>query len=223
MAFNNDNDAMGSALNQAGRRQEKSPGMIETYLEQNAHPNAGGWHELNKLHRRTIEILDRVAITMRGKLIDHKKNSSLEPLEDLFNKEYWEQFTVNDRELVLSVGFGPNKVLRLALTDVTPKPEPVKEESQDQAGFKTTSNDSFMGKRSNFEPDYIFGIKAPRESQFGNSHGLMACDGYRETIGALSHAVETFSVENNLAFYVQGGPSKDRLVYIFIDNDSVEG
>jgi len=226
MAYYKDSDqekpAYSQALHQAGQHHRKAPGMIQSYVNENAHPNSAGWRELNKLNDRITEVLDRVALTMRGQQVSRHKNEKLKPLEGLFDKEHYEQFMVNGRELVISVGFTSSKVLRLALTDITPKPEPVKEDSQDTPMLKTVHDDSFMGRRDRFEPDYIFGIKDPRELQYGNRDGLMSCEGYRDTIGTIGRTIETFAGKNGLAFYVQGKIAEDRLVYIFIDDDSAE-
>lgn len=222
MSFNNDTNQGNSMGGSAGfcHRGER-PGIIQSYLQQNAHPNAKAWRELDKLNDRVSTILDRVALTIGGVQVSRKKNEALTPIDDLFDTEYYEQFRVGTYDLVVSVCFTKTGVLRLALVDVTPTPEP-KEPDQKASPLQQGPRSAGQTGPSYFSPDWVLGIRDDRSYYNGGTPGFMSCDGYRHTTEVLSRTMEMFAGMNNLAFYIQGMRAKDRLVYVFLDSEIIE-
>lgn len=220
MAFNGENNNQANPM--SSTRRPVPDGILKCYVQHHAHPNAGGWRELEKLSDRITNILDRVAITLRGNPSSRKKSETLEPIEDLYAKEYYEQFMVNNHELVVSIGFTSAMVLRLAITDITPRPVKTEEPNPLSSPGKVSqaNGDNIYGR---FMPDSIFGIRDKRQPEHGFAGvDFMSCDDYHFTISAIVRPIQTFAGMNKLGFYVQGTASEDRLVYIFIDDDSVE-
>lgn len=215
--YNDDRNLMAAAHANNGRT-----GIIQHYIQQNAQPNAKGWRALNKLNDRVTNILDRVALTIGGVQVSHKNDATLKPIEDLLDTEYYEEFEVEGHKLVVAVRFTKTGALRLALVDPTVKPEPKESDSgrnPDPQGPKFAGVHESRG----FDPDWTFGIRErqPMHGGFLNKH-IMSCEGYHCTIDVLHSTMRIFAGSNKLSYYVQAEPSKDSLVYIFLDNEDAE-